>query len=95
LILFPRRSGKNSAKSLDASPADVKKAKAGEGIVSALGSVLPIVNETVVEEVKIKDVKGEDAAYRKLRDSRSEARYAGARQKRAKTKADEADAKKK
>ena len=39
--------------------------------------------------------KGEEAAYRTLREKRSEARYVGVRAKRAKEKADEADAKKK
>jgi large subunit ribosomal protein L13e len=95
LILFPRRSGKNSSKSLDASPADVKKAKAGEGIHTGFGSVLPIINEAVVEEVKIKDIKGEEAAYRKLRDERSTARYIGKREARNKAKEAEAEAKKK
>lgn len=39
--------------------------------------------------------KGEEAAYRKLREARSEARLVGVREKRAKAKADEAAATKK
>lgn len=48
-----------------------------------------------MESVKIADVKGEEAAYRKLRDSRAEARYAGAREARAKAKEADAAEKKK
>jgi large subunit ribosomal protein L13e len=93
LILFPRRVGKH--KKTDASAEDVKKAKAGEGISEKVALALPILNEAVLEEVKIKDVKGEDNAYRKLRLARSDARLIGVREKRAKAKADEAEAKKK
>ena len=39
--------------------------------------------------------EGEEAAYRKLRDVRSEARLVGVREKRAKAKAEEAESKKK
>jgi large subunit ribosomal protein L13e len=56
---------------------------------------LPIVNEAKVEEVKVKDVKGEENAYRKLRIARSDARLIGVREKRAKLKAEEAESKKK
>lgn len=60
---------------------------------------LPIVNqakEDAIGEVKRSDMpKGEEAAYRKLRDARSEARLVGVREKRAKAKADEAAATKK
>jgi large subunit ribosomal protein L13e len=59
----------------------------------ALG--IPIINEPVISEAKIKDVKGEDEAYRKLRLARSDARLVGVREKRAKAKAEEAEAKKK
>ena len=60
---------------------------------------LPIVNqarEEAISEVKKSEMpKGEEAAYRKLREARSEARLVGVREKRAKAKADEAAATKK
>ncbi len=60
---------------------------------------MPIVNqakEEAIGEVKKSDMpKGEEAAYRKLRDARSEARLVGVREKRAKAKAEEATATKK
>jgi len=93
LILFPRRAGK--VKKNDASAEDVKKARSGEGVVGKLSVSLPIINIPRVTEVKIKDVKGDDNAYRKLRLARSDARYVGVREKREKAKADEAESKKK
>lgn len=56
---------------------------------------MPIINAARVTEVKIKDVKGDDNAYRKLRIARSDARLVGVREKREKAKVDEAEAKKK
>ncbi|KAJ4350132.1 60S ribosomal protein L13 [Didymosphaeria variabile] len=93
LILFPRRNGKT--KSGDASAEDVKAAKKGDNTVTSTASVLPIVNKPVFEEASIGSVEATENAYRKLRDQRAEQRYAGAREKRAKVKAEEADAKKK
>ncbi|KAF9739950.1 hypothetical protein PMIN06_008847 [Paraphaeosphaeria minitans] len=93
LILFPRRNGKT--KSGDASAEDVKAAKKGETTVTSTSSVFPIVNKPVFEEASIGSVEATENAYRKLRDQRAEQRYAGAKEKRAKLKADEADAKKK
>jgi large subunit ribosomal protein L13e len=93
LILFPRRNGKT--KEGDASAEDIKSAKTAENIVRSAASVLPIKNTITFEEGKIADFKGEENAYRKLRDSRSEARYQGAREKRAKAKAEDAADKKK
>jgi large subunit ribosomal protein L13e len=93
LILFPRRIGKH--KKSDASAEDVKKAKSGEKVLERVALGIPIVNEPVIDEAKIKDVKGEDAAYRKLRLARSDARLVGVREKRAKAKAEEAESKKK
>ncbi|KAF2673491.1 ribosomal protein L13e [Microthyrium microscopicum] len=95
LILFPRRSGKKSTKNGDASASEVTKAKKGEGVVTSLGSVIPIINHPVVTEAKIKDIEGTEDAYRKLRLARADARYVGQKEKRAKAKADEADSKKK
>lgn len=93
LILFPRRNGKT--KNGDASVEDVKAAKKGENTIKSTSEVLPIVNKAVFEEASIKSVEATENAYRKLRDVRAEQRYAGAREKRAKAKADEAEAKKK
>ena len=60
---------------------------------------LPIVNqarEEAIGEVKKSEMpKGEEAAYRRLRNARSEARLVGVREKRAKAKAEEANATKK
>ncbi|KAB8070052.1 ribosomal protein L13e-domain-containing protein [Aspergillus leporis] len=104
LILFPRKSGQ--FKKLDSSAEEVKAAKAAfaaegktEGYATNVGATLPIKNlaaEEAVTEVKRDDLpKGEEAAYRRLRDARSEARYKGIREKRAKAKAEEAAAAKK
>lgn len=93
LILFPRKLGQH--KKDDASKEDVSAVK---NTVSLLSSGLPIVNPAVgVSEIKKSELPSavEGGAYRKLRDARSEARYAGAREKRAKEKADEAAAAKK
>lgn len=91
LILFPRRNGK--AKQGDASAEDVKAAKSGDNIVRS--NILPIKNATAFEEGPISDYKGEENAYRKLRDARSEARNQGKRAARALAKAEEEENKKK
>jgi len=96
LILFPRRVGQ--FKKGDSSAEEVKAAS--ENIVRNLGAVLPIKNITTKEEAFSERStselgKGEEAAYRRLRDARSEARLVGIREKRAKAKADEASAAKK
>ncbi|KAI9833155.1 MAG: hypothetical protein M1819_003777 [Sarea resinae] len=98
LILFPRRIGQH--KKEDAAPDAVKAAKAGEGITRSLGAILPIKNVTSIGEAfserSTSEVgKGEENAYRRLREARSEARLVGVREKRAKAKADEAAAAKK
>ena len=60
---------------------------------------LPIKNKTkedAIGELSTSDMpEGEEAAYRKLRDARSEARLVGVREKRAKAKAEESAAAKK
>lgn len=60
---------------------------------------MPIVNQArqeAISEVKRSEMpKGEEAAYRKLRDARSEARLVGVREKRAKAKQEDAAAAKK
>lgn len=55
----------------------------------------PISNKTVIEEGKISDYQSEEAAYRKLRTARSDARLVGKREKRAKAKEEESAAAKK
>ncbi|GLI80031.1 60S ribosomal protein L13 [Penicillium ochrochloron] len=97
LILFPRKSGQ--FKKLDSSAEEVKAAKAGEGIAKNVGASFPIINpavEAAVTEVKRDSLpKGEEAAYRRLRDARAEARHRGKREKRARVKAEEEQAAKK
>jgi large subunit ribosomal protein L13e len=93
LILFPRRNG--VLRWGDAKASDLKKGKKGEGVVESLADAIPISNVTKVEEVKVKDVEGEEAAYRKLRLARSDARLIGVREKREKAKAEEEQSKKK
>lgn len=95
LILFPRKSGQH--KKLDT---DKEGLKAAEHAVKHVSAGIPIDVGTGLEhglsEVKKGEMpKGEESAYRTLREKRSEARYVGVRAKRAKEKADEADAKKK
>jgi len=95
LVLFPRK-GK-SPKEGEASVEEMKKAKeAGhDGHVKTSHNSFPIVNKVVVEEGKVSDYPNEEAAYRRLREARSEARLVGKRAKRAKAKEDEAAAAKK
>ena len=61
--------------------------------------ILPIKNlakADAIGEVSTSDLpEGEKAAYRKLRDARSDARLVGVREKRAKAKAEESAAAKK
>ncbi|KKY14341.1 putative 60s ribosomal protein l13 [Phaeomoniella chlamydospora] len=96
LILFPRKSGQ--FKKLDSSKEEVAAVKEGK-TVKTVGSVLPIKNATVADaitEISRSDLpKGEENAYRRLRDARSEARLVGVREKRAKDKAEAEEAKKK
>jgi len=94
LILFPRRVGQ--PKTADSSPEELKSSN----IVRQTGTALPIANVTTKEGVyserKISAMgAGEDAAYRRLREARSEKRLVGVREKRAKAKAEEASAAKK
>lgn len=50
----------------------------------------PISNKVTFKEAKVADFESEPAAYTKLREARSEARYKGRREKRAKAKEEEA-----
>ncbi|KAJ5225180.1 hypothetical protein N7468_006405 [Penicillium chermesinum] len=74
-------------------------ARAREGVATRVEAAFPITNpaeEHAISEIKRSDLpKGEEAAYRRLRDARAEARHRGKREKRAKAKAEEeANAKK-
>ena len=98
LILFPRKSG--SHKQGDSKKEELAALSKGEQATSAkTHHTLPIVNQAKKEaigEIKKSDMpKGEEAAYRRLREARSEARLVGVREKRAKAKVDEAAASKK
>jgi hypothetical protein len=80
LIVFPRKAGK--PKSGDAT--DVS------GVSQLKGAVLPIEQVVAGEEARaIKPEEKEVNAFKKLRYARSEARTLGAREKRARDKADE------
>ncbi|KFY85567.1 hypothetical protein V500_08301 [Pseudogymnoascus sp. VKM F-4518 (FW-2643)] len=93
LILFPRKAGQ--AKAGDASKEEVSAAQ--KEYTKSTKAAFPHAAAVAVTEIKKSDVPAavEGGAYRKLRDSRSLQRYAGAREKRAKDKADEAAASKK
>jgi large subunit ribosomal protein L13e len=104
LILFPRKSGQ--FKKLDSSAEDVKAAKKAfaaegkvEGFAVSINSVFPVNNPTLAQAIQVikrDDLpEGEKAAYRRLREARSEARLVGVREKRAKAKAEEEAAAKK
>jgi len=96
LILFPRRAGQH--KGADSSKEEISKFEK-EKATKHVHGVLPIKNlrrEEAVGEVKKGDMpEGEEGAYRRLREARSEARLVGVREKRAKAKAEEAAATKK
>jgi large subunit ribosomal protein L13e len=98
LILFPRKSGQH--KKLDSSAEDVKMAEDESKIVKKVTAAIPIDSGVGIkhafQEIKKGDMpKGEESAFRKLRIARSDARHAGAREKREKAKAEAEDAKKK
>ncbi|KAI5286121.1 60S ribosomal protein L13 [Ascosphaera aggregata] len=96
LILFPRKAGQY--KKLDSTPEDIKAAVAG-GLAKGVAAVFPVLNTTpaqAVSEISKADIPTfEKTAFRTLRDARSEARLVGVREKRAKAKAEEAEAAKK
>ncbi|CAD6566308.1 MAG: 60S ribosomal protein L13 [Alectoria sarmentosa] len=92
LILFPRRSGQH--KKLDSSKEDIEAYNNGEKETAHKVNDVPSM-EDAIGEVSTSDMQGEEAAYRKLRDARSDARLVGVREKRAKAKAEESAAAKK
>lgn len=87
LILFPRKT--KAPKKGDASAEEVKAAKEAGASVARSNAAFPIENKAVITEAKLSENPSEEAAYRKLRDARSEARLLGQREKRAKAKAEE------
>lgn len=98
LIIFPRHAGAH--KTLDASKEEIAAFRKSEaGGLKRIGDALRITDTAranAVGEVKRDDIgEGTKNAYRVLRDARSEARLVGVREKRAKAKADEAQATKK
>lgn len=95
LVLFPRKT--KAPKAGEASASDVKAAREGghDGKVKEARSFFPISNKVTVQEGKVGDYENEEAAYRKLRVARSDARLIGKREKRAKAKEEEAAASKK
>lgn len=103
LIIFPRRAGTQKAhdSSADEIAAFQKSSKdeANGGGVKKTSQALRIVDTARAEavgEVNRSDLgEGTKDAYRVLREARSEARLVGVREKRAKAKADEAQASKK
>lgn len=96
LILFPRRTGQH--KGADSSKEEISKFEK-EKAAKHVHGVLPIKNlrreEAVTEVSRDEMPEGEEGAYRRLREARSEARLVGVREKRAKAKAEEAAATKK
>ena len=96
LILFPRRTGQH--KGADSSKEEISKFEK-EKVAKHVHGVLPIKNlrreEAVTEVSRDEMPEGEEGAYRRLREARSEARLVGVREKRAKAKAEEAAATKK
>lgn len=95
LILFPRKSGQH--KKLDSSAEEVKSIEGKHS--KSISAVLPIDGGIGLKhgfaEVKKSDLpEGTENAYVTLRNERANARYAGAREKRAKAKAEAEEAKK-
>merc|ERR1712080_636350 len=92
----PRRQNlsEEALKKGEASAEEAKAAKEGNN-VRLTGQAFPIDNKVTVQEGKLSDYPSTENAYRTLRDARSEARLVGKREKRAKAKAEEEEAKKK
>ncbi|KAK3991493.1 60S ribosomal protein L13 [Cladorrhinum sp. PSN332] len=91
LIVFPRKS--NKPKKAD-TPKDQQTAETTQSIVAAFGVEAPLAAgfTEIAKSALPKNVEG--GAYKALRKARSDARYVGVREKRAKDKAEEEKAKK-
>lgn len=94
-MIFPRKP--KSPKVGEASADEMKKHRESghEGKVKEVNNHFPISNKVTVQEGKVADYPSEEAAYRKLRIARSDARLVGKRKKRAEQKAEELAAQKK
>ena len=98
LIIFPRKS--NKPKQIDSSKDEIAAVMSGDtSSAKNLKTLLPTLDtarQSAIGEVERSEMgEGTKDAYRVLRDSRSDARLVGVREKRAKAKADEANAAKK
>lgn len=97
LIVFPRRAG--VVKAGDSAKADLQKVSGADAkVVRRTGVAQPIRNthpRDGVSTMKKSEMPKEEGAYRRLRVARSDQRLVGVREKRAKAKADEAQAAKK
>lgn len=94
MVVFPRKLGKQ--KKGDSSKEELKAVS--ENFAKTAKAALPIVHaDKEIKFISNSDLPApvEGGAYRKLRDARSDARYAGVRAKRASDKAAEAEASKK
>jgi len=85
LILFPRRVGKH--KKGDSSKDEVSSAKTSDAPSTKSLFQIQGINKTVQERT-IRNEEKDLAAYRRLRLARSDAKYVGVREKRAKAKAE-------
>lgn len=96
LVLFPRSAKSPKQGEVSAEEAKKHHESGHEGKVMVVNKALmPIHNKATFQEGKVSDYTSEEAAYRKLREARSEARLVGKREKRAKAKEEEASAAKK
>ncbi|GAB7363592.1 hypothetical protein MBLNU230_g4163t1 [Neophaeotheca triangularis] len=95
LILFPRKTKSPKQGDADAKTANEARQAGHDGKVKLANEFFPIDNKVTVQEGKVSDYPSEEGAYKKLRQARSDARLIGKREKRAKAKEEEADAKKK
>lgn len=89
-MVFPRNKKSPKAGDAEAKEIEAHKNAHHKGKTQSNSTAFPIVNQYAVKEGKVADYEPTENAYRTLREARSEARYAGRREKRAKAKADEA-----
>jgi large subunit ribosomal protein L13e len=89
LIVFPKKS--NKPKKAD-TPKDQHSAETTQSIAGAFNIVEPVA--AGFREIKKSEIKKSEGAYKALRKARSDAKYVGIREKRAKDKADAEAAKK-
>ncbi len=85
LIVFPRRTNAKKAKAGDATKEQIKLAQQFTGSIQPVNNTLPVVEYATLDK---KAVAGQ--AFRALRVARSDAKYVGVREKRAKDKQEKA-----